>query len=66
MNNIPEGYVLVPIEPTEDMRIAGFECDAWDKLGEATSRKQGWPYSCRQSADCVSGIYKAMIEAATK
>lgn len=60
----PAGMVPVPEEPTERMRIAGFECDAWDELGNAVLARKGWPYSCKESAQCVSGIYKAMIAAA--
>lgn len=56
-------YVLVPREPTERMRVAGFESDAFDKLSDAVVEKRGWPYSCAESADCVAGIYAAMIVA---
>lgn len=49
-----------PIEPTLDMIIAGFECEAWDKLSTAANDKRGWPYSCKQSAECVRAIYLAM------
>ncbi|HDL6852838.1 TPA: hypothetical protein PXO06_001120 [Yersinia enterocolitica] len=55
---IPEGW------PTEHMVIAGFESDAFDALSLAALRHQGWPYSCRESAECVTGIFKAMIAAA--
>ncbi len=44
-------------EPTEEMVIAGFESDAWDSLRSACDT---WPYSCREAAECVRGIYKAM------
>ncbi|EKN5995689.1 hypothetical protein DVQ80_01505 [Yersinia enterocolitica] len=55
---IPEGW------PTEDMVIAGFESGAWDALSSAVLKRQGWPYSCRESAECVTGIFKAMLAAA--
>jgi len=47
-------------EITQEMIVAGFECDAWDKLSDAVLEKKGWPYSCRESAECVTAIYKAM------
>lgn len=55
---IPDGW------PTEDMVIAGFESGAWDALSSAVLKRQGWPYSCRESAECVTGIFKAMLAAA--
>ncbi|MFM1119064.1 hypothetical protein WFJ88_20320 [Yersinia enterocolitica] len=55
---IPEGW------PTEDMVIADFESGAWDALSSAVLKRQGWPYSCRESAECVTGIFKAMLAAA--
>lgn len=55
---IPESW------PTEHMVIAGFESDAFDALSLAALRHQGWPYSCRESAECVTGIFKAMLAAA--
>lgn len=57
-------WLMVPREPTSEMRCAGFECDAWDALGDAVMEKGGWPYSCRESAECVTAIYKAMLKAA--
>ncbi|CNC99841.1 Uncharacterised protein [Yersinia frederiksenii] len=54
---IPDGW------PTEDMVIAGFESEAWDALSSAVLKRQGWPYSCRESAECVTGIFKAMLAA---
>ncbi|HEI6789347.1 TPA: hypothetical protein SK266_003438 [Yersinia enterocolitica] len=50
--------------PTEDMVIAGFESKAFDALIAAVVEHQGWPYSCRESAECVTGIFKAMLAAA--
>ena len=53
----------IACEPTEDMTIAGFECDAMDALSSACVEKGGWPYSCKQSAELVNAVYKAMTEA---
>ncbi|WP_223501764.1 hypothetical protein [Serratia sp. JSRIV006] len=52
-------------EPTEDMVIAGFECDAMQELCYATNKEKGWPYSCREAAELVTEIYKAMVEKRT-
>jgi hypothetical protein len=30
----------------------------------AVVKRKGWPYRCRESAECVAGIYRAMLEAA--
>lgn len=62
---LPEGYKLVPIEPTEAMVIDGFESDAWDALVSAVLKHKSWPYSCRESAECVTGIFKAMSGSST-
>ena len=46
-NDIPEGYVLVPVEPTEAMRKAGKrQCKLW-----------------AADYDAANDIYKAMINA---
>ncbi|HEJ7812949.1 TPA: hypothetical protein SMI02_000602 [Serratia marcescens] len=58
------GYKLVPVEPTENMIIHGFESDAFMALADAVNEKKGWPYGCRESAECVEGIFKAMLAAA--
>lgn len=58
------GYKLVPVEPTENMIIDGFESDAFMALADAVNEKKGWPYGCRESAECVEGIFKAMLAAA--
>jgi len=57
-------WKLVPVEPNADMEIAGFESEAWDALGSAVLAKKGWPYSCRESAECVKAIYRAMLSVA--
>ncbi|WP_447882293.1 hypothetical protein [Serratia fonticola] len=62
---IPDGWKLVPIvELTEKMVIHGFESEAFEALADAVLDKKGWPYSCRESAECVTGIFKAMVEVA--
>ncbi|OKP27572.1 hypothetical protein [Serratia fonticola] len=63
---VPAGFKLVPIEPTENMVIDGFESEAFSALVDAVLDKKGWPYSCRESAECVTGIFKAMLAAAPK
>ena len=64
--NFASPAVKNPIETeeiTQEMIIAGFECEAWDKLMDAVMERKGWPYSCRDSAECVTAIYRAMREA---
>ncbi|UAN49729.1 hypothetical protein KGP26_18385 [Serratia sp. JSRIV002] len=62
---IPDGWKLVPIvELTEKMVIHGFESEGFEALADAVQDKKGWPYSCRESAECVTGIFKAMVEVA--
>lgn len=58
---VPPGYKLVPNEPTESMVIDGFESDAFLSLADAVNEAKGWPYSCAEAAECVTGIFKAMI-----
>ncbi|HAX9713971.1 TPA: hypothetical protein SMI06_003818 [Serratia marcescens] len=60
----PDGFKLVPVEPTENMIIDGFESDAFMALADAVNEKNGWPYGCKESAECVEGIFKAMLSAA--
>lgn len=61
---VSSGYKLVPVEPTESMIIDGFESDAFMALADAVNEKNSWPYGCRESAECVEGIFKAMLAAA--
>lgn len=61
-----EGWKIVPVVPTIEMKAAGFESRAWDKLGDAVLKIGGWPYSCKQSSECVAGIYADMIQAAPR
>lgn len=55
-----EARVSVPKVPTEAMIVAGFECKAMNDLLDAS---HGWPYSCRETAAFVTGVYAAMIAA---
>lgn len=61
----PDGYVLVPIEPTEDMVIAGFESrpdkdfsepEVWDEYQEMSG--------CQQAVHRAKLCWNAMISAA--
>ncbi|WP_270613138.1 hypothetical protein [Citrobacter freundii] len=61
----PPGYVMVPIEPTEDMVIAGFESrpdkdfsepELWDEYQEMSG--------CQQAAHRAKLCWDAMISAA--
>ncbi|CAI1140252.1 hypothetical protein [Serratia ficaria] len=61
---VSQGYKLVPVDPTENMIIDGFESDAFMALADAVNEKNSWPYGCRESAECVEGIFKAMLAAA--
>ncbi|MDP8656323.1 hypothetical protein QZQ41_17185 [Serratia marcescens] len=61
---VSSDYKLVPVEPTESMIIDGFESDAFMALADAVNEKNSWPYGCRESAECVEGIFKAMLAAA--
>lgn len=51
---------------TEVMRIAGFECPAFEALTEAAVEQKGWPYSCAEAADLCAAIFHAMAAAAVK
>lgn len=58
---IQDGWKLVPVEPAESMVIDGFESDAFLSLADAVNESKGWPYGCAEAAECVTGIFKAMI-----
>jgi hypothetical protein len=58
----PHRLVLTPADPTTEMQIAGFESAAWDALITAVCARKGWPYSCRESAECVAALYKSMLD----
>lgn len=62
---IPEGFQLVPIEPTEDMVVSGFE--SWPD--RHFSKPEDWAAfeamtGCQQAAHKARLCYAAMIEAA--
>lgn len=63
---IPDGYALVPVQPTEEMIIAGFESepdedfsDSW--VWESYEKMSG----CQQAAFKATLCWNAMIDAAT-
>lgn len=58
---VPPGYKLAPNEPTESMVIDGFESGAFLSLADAVNEAKGWPYGCAEAAECVTGIFKAML-----
>lgn len=62
---IPPGWKLVPVEPTEDMVICGFESEP----DETFSAPKDWEEyeamsGCEQAAHRAHLCWKAMIEAA--
>lgn len=62
---VPTGYTLVPIEPTEDMIIAGFESEP----DESFSKPEEWEQyeamsGCQQAAHRTRLCWNAMIAAA--
>lgn len=64
---IPDGWVLVPIEPTEDMIVNGFESEPDEffsdaELWEAYDAMSG----CQQAAHRAKLCWEAMIAAAPK
>ena len=64
---VPDGWKLVPIEPTEDMVIAGFEsvpdrCFDGDKYPEEYDAMSG----CQQAEFRAKRCYASMLEAAPK
>lgn len=63
--DMPDPGAVKNSEPlvTERMRIAGFECEAFDRLGDLCVIKKGWPLTCKESADTVDAIYRAMYAA---
>ncbi|WP_052206086.1 MULTISPECIES: hypothetical protein [Pantoea] len=61
----PDGWKLVPIEPTEDMIIRGFE----SKPDEFWSAPEEWAAyedmsGCQQAAHCALLCWQAMLAAA--
>jgi len=65
--NIPAGYVLVPIEPTEDMVIHGFESEPSEGFSETDVWEAYEAMSgCQQAAHRAELCWAAMIAAAPK
>lgn len=64
---IPEGYVLVPIEPTEDMIVEGFESEPDEDFSDpAVWEKYLAMSGCQQAAHRAKLCWAAMIAAAPK
>lgn len=64
---IPDGWVLVPVEPTEDMIVNGFESEP----DESFSDEKEWEAydamsGCQQAAHRAKLCWAAMIKAAPK
>lgn len=64
---IPDGWVLVPVEPTEDMIVEGFESEP----DESFSDEKEWEAydamsRCQQAAHRATLCWAAMIAAAPK
>ena len=64
---IPDGWVLVPVEPTEDMIVNGFESEPDERFSderewEAYDAMSG----CQQAAHRAKLCWAAMIAAAPK
>ena len=64
---LPEGWVAVPIEPTEHMIVEGFESEPYEffsksEVWEAYQKMSG----CEQAAHRAKLCWAAMIEAAPK
>lgn len=64
---IPEGYVLVPIEPTEDMIVEGFESEPDEDFSDPAVWEEYQAMSgCQQAAHRAKLCWSAMIAAAPK
>lgn len=64
---IPDGWVVVPVEPTEDMIVNGFESEP----DESFSDEKEWELyeamsGCQQAAHRAKSCWAAMISAAPK
>lgn len=64
---IPDGWVMVPVEPTDDMIVNGFESEP----DESFSDEKEWEAydamsGCQQAAHRAKLCYSAMIKAAPK
>ncbi|HGL4530284.1 hypothetical protein [Enterobacter roggenkampii] len=64
---IPDGWVLVPIEPTEDMIVNGFESEPDESFSDADVWEAYEAMSgCQQAAHRAKLCWAAMISAAPK
>ncbi|HFK3155240.1 TPA: hypothetical protein ACG1JD_002680 [Citrobacter sedlakii] len=64
---IPDGYVLVPIVPTEDMIINGFESEPDPHFSDEKEWEEYKSLSgCRQAARRAELCWAAMIKTAPK
>ena len=64
---IPDGYVMVPIEPTEDMIVYGFESEPDEYFSDPAVWEEYQAMSgCQQAAHRAKLCWAAMIAAAPK
>lgn len=64
---IPDGWVMVPVEPTEDMIVNGFESEPDESFSDEKEWKAYDAMSgCQQAAHRAKLCWAAMIEAAPK
>ncbi len=64
---IPDGWVLVPIEPTEDMIVNGFESEPDQSFSDEKEWEEYDAMSgCQQAAHRAKLCWAAMIAAAPK
>ena len=64
---IPDGWVIVPVEPTEDMIVNGFESEPDESFSDEKEWKAYDAMSgCQQAAHRAKLCWAAMIEAAPK
>ncbi|EKS6738513.1 hypothetical protein NTH60_002502 [Enterobacter ludwigii] len=64
---VPDGWVLVPVEPTEDMIVNGFESEPDESFSDEKEWEEYDAMSgCQQAAHRAKLCYAAMIAAAPK
>ncbi|MCW5013374.1 hypothetical protein M7981_23155 [Enterobacter hormaechei subsp. xiangfangensis] len=64
---IPDGWVMVPLEPTEDMIVNGFESEPDESFSDEKEWEEYDAMSgCQQAAHRAKLCYSAMIKAAPK
>lgn len=62
--SVPPGWKLVPIDPTEEMVIRGFESNPKHQLDEDAQAKYKAMSGCEKAAWTARECYKAMLQAA--